>query len=49
MAITPIYINELVPVEIQGSYGALTQLCVVFAVVLCYLLGVIFTVTNVGA
>lgn len=46
MAITPIYINELVPIEIQGSFGAFTQLFVVIAVVLCYLFGVIFTVTE---
>lgn len=47
MAITPIYINELVPIEIQGSFGAFTQLFVVIAIVLCYLLGVIFTVNKV--
>lgn len=48
MAITPIYINELVPIDIQGSFGAFTQLLVVIGVVLAYLFGVIFTVTDVN-
>lgn len=47
MAITPIYINEIVPVDIQGSFGAFTQLHVIIGIVLCYLLGVIFTLTDV--
>lgn len=47
MAITPIYINELVPVDIQGSFGALTQLFVIIAIVLCYFFGVIFQVNHV--
>lgn len=46
MAITPIYINELAPVQIQGSFGAVTQLMVIVGVVLAYLLGVIFAVTQ---
>ncbi len=35
------------PVPIQGSFGALTQLFVVIGVVICYLLGVIFNITDV--
>jgi hypothetical protein len=46
MAITPIYINELAPVEIQGQFGAFTQLFVVIAQVVSYALGVIFADTN---
>lgn len=48
MALTPVYINEIVPVQIQGSYGAFTQLCVVFGVVFSYLLGLIFSLTGVS-
>lgn len=46
MAIIPIYINEITPVELQGSFGAFTQLIVVTAVVICYFLGVLFTETR---
>lgn len=33
--------------DIQGSFGALTQLFVIIAVVLCYFFGVVFQVNNV--
>lgn len=48
MAITPIYINELTPIPIQGSFGALTQIFVVIAIVTCYTFGVVFNVTKVN-
>lgn len=48
MAIIPIYIHELTPKDILGSFGVATQFYVVFAVVFCYTLGVIFYVTDLN-
>jgi hypothetical protein len=48
MAIVPIYINELTPKQIVGSFGVFTQLLVVFALVISYALGLIFTAANIG-
>jgi MFS family permease len=47
MAITPIYINELVPKQVLGSFGVFTQLFVVFAIVFTFALGAILE--DVGA
>jgi MFS family permease len=46
MAITPIYIYELAPKQIVGSYGALTQVFVVTGFVTAYALGLILQTTN---
>jgi MFS family permease len=48
MAIVPIYINELAPKQIVGSFGVFTQLLVVIALVVSYALGLIFTAVDVG-
>jgi MFS family permease len=42
MAIVPIYISDLSPRQIVGSFGVFTNLFVVVAIVLCFLLQVIF-------
>ena len=47
MAIVPIYIHELVPKQIIGSFGVFTQLIVVFAIIISYGLGLILQKTNV--
>ena len=39
MAIVPIYINELAPKQIVGSFGVFTQLFVVIALVYSYGIG----------
>lgn len=49
MAIVPIYINELAPKQIAGSFGVFTQLFVVIALVLSYALGIIFTAIDLDA
>lgn len=46
MALVPIYINELCPKEVVGSFGVFTQLFVVIAVVLCYIMGMIFVLAS---
>lgn len=47
MAIVPIYINELVPKQIVGSFGVFTQLFVVIAVVISFSIGLILTAADV--
>jgi hypothetical protein len=42
MALVPVYINELAPKQIIGSFGVFTQLFVVVAVVVSYGIGLIF-------
>lgn len=46
LGIVPIYIHELSPHSVSGSFGAFTQLAHIFGVVICYLLGMIFDLTN---
>lgn len=48
MALVPIYINELAPKQVVGSFGVFTQLFVVVALVVSYGIGLIFQATNVG-
>ena len=45
MAIVPIYINELAPKQIVGSFGVFTQLFVVIALVYSYGIGLAMEVT----
>lgn len=47
MAIVPIYINELAPKQIVGSFGVLTQLFVVIALVISYGIGLILNASAV--
>ena len=46
MALVPIYINELAPKQVVGSFGVFTQLFVVIALVVSYGIGLIFQATN---
>lgn len=48
MALVPIYINELAPKQVVGSFGVFTQLFVVVALVVSYGIGLIFQATNVA-
>lgn len=48
MAIVPIYINELAPKDIVGSFGVFTQLFVVLALVVSYALGLILLAAEAG-
>jgi hypothetical protein len=43
MAIVPVYVNELSPKQIVGTFGVFAQLFVVVGVVFAYLLGIILT------
>ena len=47
MAMVPIYIHEVAPKQIVGSYGVFTQLFVVVALVVAYGLGLIFDANDV--
>ena len=46
LGIVPIYIHELCPHSVSGSFGAFTQLSHILGAVFCYLLGMIFDLTN---
>ena len=46
MAITPIYIDELAPKQIVGSFGVFTQLFVVVGIVISYSIALILTSVN---
>ena len=46
LGIVPIYIHELSPHAVSGSFGAFTQLSHILGAVFCYLLGMIFDLTN---
>jgi hypothetical protein len=43
MAIVPIYINELAPKELVGSFGVFTQLFVIIALVWSYGFGLLLS------
>jgi MFS family permease len=47
MGLVPIYIKEITPVSLRGQMGAFSQFFNIGAIVLCYSLYVIFTVTDV--
>lgn len=49
MSIVPIYINELAPKQIVGSFGVFAQLFVVFGIIISYGIGLIMQKTNVSA
>ena len=49
MAITPIYIHEIVPKQIRGSYGVFTQLFVAIGTVVSYALGLLLTKVSTDA
>ena len=46
MSIVPIYINELAPRQIIGSFGVATQLFVLVGVVVSYALSLILTAAD---
>jgi SP family facilitated glucose transporter-like MFS transporter 9 len=46
MAMVPIYINDLSPKEIVGSFGVFTNLFVVIGVVAAFLMAIILTSAN---
>lgn len=46
LGIVPIYIHELCPHSVSGSFGAFTQLSHIFGVVISYLIGMIFNLTD---
>ena len=46
LGIVPIYIHELSPHSVSGSLGAFTQLSHILGVVICYLIGMIFDLTD---
>ena len=49
MAITPIYIHEIVPKQIAGSFGVFTQLFVAIGTVVSYALGLMLTKIDADA
>jgi hypothetical protein len=42
LAIVPLYINDLCPSQIVGAFGVFTNLFIVIAMVLCFVIQVIF-------
>lgn len=48
MAIVPLYMNELVPMDLHGSEGVISQVLIVFGYVINYILKVAFTVSEVN-
>ena len=48
MSMVPIYINELAPKDVVGSFGVFTQLFVVIALIFSYGLGLILSAAGVG-
>jgi MFS family permease len=46
MAITPIYINELAPKDIVGSFGVFTQLSIITGIIVSYALGLLLSKIN---
>lgn len=42
----PKYISEVAPVEIKGTAGSLTQICVTFGILLSFCLGSLFTIDS---
>jgi nicotinamide riboside transporter PnuC len=48
MALVPVYINELSPKQLIGSFGVFTQLFVIIGVVFSYLFGLILNKAGVA-
>lgn len=46
MAIAPMYINELVPIDLHGSEGVISQILIVVGVVIDYIFKVAFTASG---
>ena len=46
MAITPIYINEVCPKDLIGSFGVFSQLLIGMGVFVAYLIGMIFNLAD---
>ena len=46
MALVPIYINEIAPKQILGSFGVFTQLLVVGSVLITYIVGMVFVLVD---
>lgn len=48
MVIVPVYVNELVPIDLHGSEGVVSQILIVVGVVIDYVWKVAFTVSEVN-
>lgn len=46
MAIVPMYVNELVPIDLHGSEGVISQILIVVGVVIDYIFKVAFTASG---
>lgn len=46
MAIVPLFVNELVPLDLHGSEGVISQILIVVGVVIDYIFKVAFTASN---
>lgn len=46
MAVTPLFINEITPIDLKGSKGVFSQIMIVVGIVVAYFFKVIFTVTE---
>lgn len=46
MAVVPMYVNELVPIDLHGSEGVISQILIVVGVVIDYIFKVAFNVSN---
>lgn len=46
MAVTPLFINEITPIDLKGTKGVFSQIMIVVGIVVAYFFKVIFTVTG---
>lgn len=46
MAVTPLFINELTPIDLRGSKGVFSQIMIVVGIVIAYFFKVILTVSH---
>lgn len=47
MGVIPLYVKEVTPVPLRGMFGAMSQFFYIGGVVICYLFGLIFDLTDV--
>lgn len=46
MAVTPLFINEITPLDLRGSKGVFSQIMIVVGIVIAYFFKVVFTVSH---
>ncbi len=46
MAVTPLFINEITPIDLKGSKGVFSQIMIVVGIVIAYFFKVVLTVSH---